>query len=47
MLLKCISYIHHWVQFIKNQAEIQDLLDFDSNVNIITLAYTTKLDPKI
>lgn len=45
--LKCVPCINHLVQFKKNQAEVQAILDSGSEVNIMTLAYAAKLDLKI
>lgn len=35
------------MQFKKNQANIKALLDFDSKLNAINLAYTAKLELKV
>lgn len=47
LLLKYLSYIYYSMQFKKNQAKIQALLNSGSEVNIITPAYTTRLGFKI
>lgn len=39
LLLKYVLYIHYLVQFIKNQAKVQALLDSDIEVNVMTPAY--------
>ena len=39
--------IHYLVQFQKDKVDIWALIDFDSNVNLMTPAYTTKLGLKI
>lgn len=46
-LFKHISYVHHLVQFKKNQVKVQALIDFDNEVNVMTLAYTSKLGFKL
>lgn len=38
-----MPYIHYQVRFKKNQAKVLALLDSDSEVNVITLAYAAKL----
>lgn len=45
--LKRVPYIHHPICLKKNQAEVQALLDFGSDVNAMTSAYTTKPDLKV
>lgn len=45
--LKCIPYIHHPLQFKKDQIEIQALLDSGIKVNTMTLAYVAKLGLKV
>lgn len=45
--LECMPYIYHLVQFKKDQAKIQVLLDFSNKINAMTSAYIAKLDPKI
>lgn len=42
-----VSYIYHSVQFKKNQAKVQALLNFDNEVNIMILAYITRLGFKV
>ncbi len=46
-LLKRVACIHHPVRFKKNQAKVQTLIDYGSEVNAITLAYAAKLDLKV
>lgn len=46
-LFKHIPYIHHLVWFIKSQVKFQALLDFDSEVNIMTLVYMTRQGFKV
>lgn len=41
--LERVSYICHLVQFKKDQAETQILINSDNEVNAITLAYAKKL----
>lgn len=42
-LFKCISCIHYPIQFQKNQAKVQILIDFRSKINAMILAYVSKL----
>lgn len=46
LLFKYIPCIYYPVLFKKNQAKVQALLDFDSEVNDMTLAYTARLGLK-
>lgn len=47
LLLKHILCIHYLIWFKKNQAKIQALLDFGSEINVITPAYAAKLSLKV
>lgn len=47
LLLERVSYIYYLVQFWKDQAEIQVLIDSKSEINTITPAYVSKLDLKV
>lgn len=47
LLLKRVPYIYHLVQFKKDQAEVQVLLDFNSEVYAITPGYVAKLGFKV
>lgn len=40
-------YVHYLVHFKKNQAEIQALINSRSKVNVMTLAYISKLGLKV
>lgn len=42
-LLKCMPYIYYPVQFKKDQANIQALLDFVSKIHIINPVYIARL----
>lgn len=44
---RCVPYIYHLVQFKKNQAKVQILLNFSNKVNIITLIYVANLGFKV
>lgn len=46
-LLNYVLYIYHPMQFKKNQAEVQTLLDSGSKVNPMTPTYMAKLGLKI
>lgn len=46
LLFKRVSCIYHPVRFKKNQAKVQALLDFDSEVNAMTPAYMARLGLK-
>lgn len=45
--LEYLPYINHLVRFMKDLAKLLALLDFGSEVNIMTLVYVTKLGLKI
>lgn len=45
--LQSVLWIYYLVWFKKNQAKIQALIDFDSEINVITPAYIIKLGFKI
>lgn len=45
--LKHISCIYHPACFKKNQAKVHALIDFDDEVNVITLLYAARLSFKI
>lgn len=47
LTLKPIPCIHYLINFNKNQAEIQALIDSKNKINIMTLAYVLKLGLKI
>lgn len=47
LLLKYILCIYYLIRFKKEQAKIQALLNFNSEVNIISLVYVAKLGFKI
>lgn len=47
LLLECVACTYYLVQFKKNQVKIQALLDFSSEINIITPTYIAKLDLKV
>lgn len=44
---KYILCIYYLMQFKKNQTKIWALLNFDSEINIMTLAYAAKLGLKV
>lgn len=44
--LNRMPYIHHLVQFKKDQAKVQALLDSSSKINTMTLVYMAKLGLK-
>lgn len=44
--LKCILYIQYLFKFKKNHTKFQALIDFASEVNIITLVYMAILELK-
>lgn len=46
-VLEYISCIHYPIQFRKNQANVQILIDSESEVNTITSIYTFKLGLKV
>lgn len=43
LLLKCFSWIYYQLHFEKNLAQVQALLDFGDQINIITRVYLAKL----
>lgn len=45
--LKQVVCIHHLIWFKKDQAKIQALIDFDSEINTMIPAYVDKLSLKI
>lgn len=45
--LKCVLYIHHLMQFMKDQAKIQAFLDSGSKVNTMSSTYVVKLGLKV
>lgn len=45
--LKHILCIHHLVRFKKDQIKVQALLNSDSKVNVMSLAYAAKLGLKV
>lgn len=45
--LKYVPYIYHLMQFKKNQAKVQTLINSGSEINAMTLAYVAKLGFKI
>lgn len=45
--LECVSCTYYQVQFEKNQAKTQALIDTGNWVNVITLLYLTKLSLKV
>lgn len=47
LIIKCVLCIYHLVKFKKNQVKIEALLDSDSKINAMTLAYTARLGLKI
>lgn len=47
LLLKCMSCIYYPIQFKKDQARIQALLDCSRKINAIILAYAVKLGFKV
>lgn len=46
-LLNHMTFIQYLIQFKKNQAKIQTLLDFSSKVNVMTLAYAVSINSKV
>lgn len=47
LLLEQVLYIHYPVQFRKNQAKTQTLIDFGTKVNAMTQSYVVKLGFKV
>ena len=47
IILKQVFYLQYLVKFCKNKETIQALIDFGSEVNIMTPAYTTVLNLKV
>lgn len=47
LLLEHVSYIYYLVQFWKDQAEIQVLIDPKSEINVMTPTYVSKLGLKV
>lgn len=47
VFLKGVSYIYYLLQFKKDQAKIQVLLDSDNKINAIFLAYLAQLGFKV
>lgn len=47
MILERVPYIHYLLYFQKDIAEIKTLIDLGSKVNIILLAYSSKLGLKV
>lgn len=47
LLLERVPYIYNLVQFRKDQAEMQTLIDSKNEVNVMTPAYVFKLGLKV
>lgn len=45
IILNCVPYIYYPIQFKKNKVQI--LIDFDSQINAMTLAYIPKLGLRV
>lgn len=43
LLFKCVLCIYHLVRFKKNQAKVRALLDSNSELNIIIIAYIAEV----
>lgn len=43
LLFKCMLYIYYSMRFKKDQVKIQALIDFNNEINIMTLVYIKEL----